>query len=394
MRHTLSQECTHDFGDIFGETMLTDQAIRAMKPPETGYRIEWDGKLPGFGCRITARGTRAFVVLIASGRPKTIGRWGLISLADARREAKLLLANRAIGKIAPARTAFADAVQSYLDDCAATVRPGTLNAYQRLLKRFAFGRTAIADVKPRDILATIMPLPPSERHHAYAALRIFFRWCLHQHLIDRSPMENLKAPPLGKSRERVLSEDEIKAIWKATEAPWCAYKAIVRLLLLTGQRRGEIAALQWSWINEEERTITIPSSVTKNKHTHCFPYGDLTADLFADVGKMIGCPYVFPASNIRSERTTVFNNFSHAKMELNKASGVTGYVLHDLRRTYSSIMASLGVQQVVVEKLLNHAGGSMSPIASIYNRYSYMKEMREATLQFDAYLTTLVTPRA
>jgi len=174
--------------------MLTDQAIRAMTPPEKGYRILWDGKLKGFGCRITARGTRAFVVLVQSGRPLTIGRWPETTLAEARRSARLRIAEKTLGKIHPARTAFEEAVQSYLDDRAPRLRPRSLMAYTRLLKHFDYGRTAIADVTPRDILAALRPLPPIEKHQSFATARAFFRWCVRQHLIDRSPCENLEAP--------------------------------------------------------------------------------------------------------------------------------------------------------------------------------------------------------
>lgn len=97
--------------------MLTDQTIKAMQPPEKGYRILWDGNLKGFGCRISQAGTRAFVVLVASGRPKTIGRYPLLSLAEARREARQLLAHKTLGKVHPARTPFAEAVETFLTDC-------------------------------------------------------------------------------------------------------------------------------------------------------------------------------------------------------------------------------------------------------------------------------------
>lgn len=99
--------------------MLTDQAIRAMKPPEKGYRIEWDGKLKGFGCRISQAGTRAFVVLIASGRPKTIGRYGPggMTLAEARKQAQVWLAQKTLGKVHPTRTPFSDAARQARYSC-------------------------------------------------------------------------------------------------------------------------------------------------------------------------------------------------------------------------------------------------------------------------------------
>lgn len=106
--------------------------------------------------------------------------------------------------------------------------------------------------------------------------------------------------------------------------------------------------------------------------------------------RLSGCPYLFPAARILSERTTTFNGWGKAKAALDQVSGVTGYTLHDLRRTFSSYMASLGVPQIVVEKLLNHtSGGTQSPISQVYNRYSYMSEMREAVAKYEDYLSTI-----
>jgi integrase len=250
----------------------------------------------------------------------------------------------------------------------------------------------LADIKPRDIIGELKPLPPSEKQHAFACGRAFFRWCIHEHLLDRSPMENLEAPANGKSRERSLSADELACLWQATECPRTAFRAIVRLLILTGQRRGEIARLEWSWINEAEKTITIPSSITKNKRTHTFPYGDIAAHVFAAIPRLEGCPYVFPASRARSEQTTVFKGWGKPKAALDRDCGVTGWTLHDLRRTFSSNMAALGVAQIVVEKLLNHiSGGTQSPIAQTYNRYAYLEEMREAVGKWERYLSELVS---
>jgi integrase len=163
------------------------------------------------------------------------------------------------------------------------------------------------------------------------------------------------------------------------------------LLLYTGQRRGEIAHLEWDWI--AENTITLPSTITKNKRTHTFPYGQAVGDLLESIPRLKDCPYVFPAAKQVSSRTTVFNGWSRAKTALDAECGVTDWTLHDLRRTLSSGMASLGVPQVVVEKLLNHvSGGTQSPIAQVYNRHAYMDEMREAVLKWETHLANLTLP--
>ena len=108
------------------------------------------------------------------------------------------------------------------------------------------------------------------------------------------------------------------------------------------------------------------------------------------------CPYLFPATRIVNANTTCFAAFATAKKRFDaQLQGVQPYRLHDLRRSYSSVMASLGVQQIVVEKLLNHtSGGTQSPISQVYNKYSYLSEMREAILKYEAYLAKLTSPKA
>lgn len=367
--------------------MLTDSFIRSA-PPGT----YWDTNPRGFGIRIGKR-AKTFLVLIASGRRQVIGPYGVLSLADARAEARRRLAEKVLGKVHPNRAPCDKAIHDFLKAAERANRPRTVKDYRRhLTLYYDYGRRSLTDITPREIARQLEKLAdrPGEKEHAFKVGRTFFRWCARQHLIDRSPMEHMQVT-VGKSRERILTEDELKALWAATGGPWCAFHSIVRLLVLTGQRRGEIAGLQWDWLDTAERTITIPATVTKNGRTHTFPYGDLVADHIAGVGKMVGCPYLFPASRQRSEATTVFAGWSKSKAALDKASGVTGWTLHDLRRTYSSTMARLGVSQIVTEKLLNHvSGGVQSPISSTYNRYTYMTEMRHAVGAYEGHIRALV----
>lgn len=185
------------------------------------------------------------------------------------------------------------------------------------------------------------------------------------------------------------------AVYMATRAASTPFHHIVALLLLTGQRRGEISRLEWRWIDEEARTITLPGSVTKNGRTHTFPYGNAVEEVLADIPELKDCPYLFSATRRMSAKTAVFNGWGKPKAELDQELGIAHWTLHDLRRTFSSNMAALGVPQVVVEKLLNHvSGGTQSPIAQVYNRHAYMDEMREAILQWETYLNTLKAPEA
>ena len=169
---------------------------------------------------------------------------------------------------------------------------------------------------------------------------------------------------------------------------------IVMLLILTGQRRGEIAALKWSYINVDDRTITLPAEATKNRRQHTFPFGQGVADILEGMPQL--GDYLFPASreHVRGKPTTVFNGWPKAKAQLDaKLENVEPWTLHDLRRTFSTGLAALGIAQVVVEKLLNHvSGGALSPIAQVYNRHSYMAEMRAAIEAWEDKLATLVKP--
>jgi integrase len=369
--------------------VLTEASIRAAKPGTL-----WDGSLKGFGVRV-GKNRKTFIVLVASGRRKAIGTWPLLSLASARTEARRLLAEKTLGKIRPAHTAFDDAKADYLAYCtervkAGTMKPRTLKDYTRLLQHFPFARQSVADITARDILLRLKPLPPSERHHAFTAARRFFRYAVQNHVVDRSPMESMAPPARGVSRERVLTEEELRAVYRTSRAGATHFHRITALLCLTGQRKNEIAHLEWDWLQGE--LVTLPSWLTKNKRTHTFPIGPEAQDVISRTPRLVDTPYLFPAARERRKGNpaTVFNGFSKAKATFDKECGVTGWRLQDLRRTVSTYMAELQVPQIHVEKLLNHvSGGTQSPIAQVYNRYSYLPEMRQAVLTYERWLATL-----
>ncbi|MGH9621176.1 MAG: site-specific integrase [Bryobacteraceae bacterium] len=163
------------------------------------------------------------------------------------------------------------------------------------------------------------------------------------------------------------------------------YGTLVELLLLTGQRRGEVAALDTSWIDYEARTITIPSAVAKNRREHLIPYGERVAAILEHLPKN---GLVLPGKGTN----VPFSGFSKAMIAFREASGVEDFTLHDLRRTYSTGLAKLGVAPQTIEALLNHVTGTLSPIARIYNRHSYLPEARAALVLWEGHLAKLSTP--
>ena len=177
------------------------------------------------------------------------------------------------------------------------------------------------------------------------------------------------------SRTRVLSDEELKSTWRACEVSEVSshFATIVKLLILTGQRKSEIGALQYSWINFDDHSITIPSGVAKNRREHTVPFGKLGGELLSANGHQ-GSLW-FPA---RGKPDQPFNGWSKSKDALDRFSGVRHWTLHDLRRTFATRLANLGVAPHIIERLLNHSTGIISGVAATYNRARYLPEMRQA----------------
>jgi len=374
---------------------LSDRTIRALPPAEDKTAYYWDARMRNFGVRVSQHGVKSFVVMLGNGRRKTLGRYPDIGLARAREEAQRLLAEKRLGKNFPRHTAFADARERFLSELERTAKPLTLREYRRVLeKRMDFGRTSVADVTPQDILAQLDKLNHTarEKQHVYTVTHTFFNWCLRRHLIDHHPMRAMEKPKWQSSKERVLTDAEIAEVYSTALATEDTFHRIVALLILTGQRRGEIAGLRWEWIDFDQQHITFPAHFTKNRREHRIPLNDKAAEILASTPRLADNPYVFPASRNRraAKPATTFGGWSKSftafKSELAQTEP---FSLHDLRRTFSTKLAELGVSQIVTEKLLNHVTGSQTPIAAVYNKYNYMSEMREALHIWQEHLHTL-----
>jgi integrase len=361
---------------------LTDITIRNLKPV-AGRRITYiDKSLKGFGVRVTENGAMSYVLSYGPNRKRVkLGDVGIVKLADARQQAKTILAERQLGIRQPsAATAYQTALDAFLAAKQNECKPRTLYDYKRLLKRHGFGAERLADITPRDIHRTLDKLPPSERAHAQNALGIFFRFCVRRHYLDLNPLERLDPPAKRPSRARILSDDELKAVWNACTG---MFGDIVRLCILTGQRRSEIGNLAAEMIDQEAMAITLPPELTKNRREHQFPYGKKTRAIVAELPTT---GYLFPARKTWRKKATVYHAWNKDKAKLDAASGVTGWVLHDLRRTLVSNWAALGIRQEVTEKYINHVSGTHGGIRGIYDRHSYADEMRAAVELWEARL--------
>jgi integrase len=167
-------------------------------------------------------------------------------------------------------------------------------------------------------------------------------------------------------------------VWKRAREIGYPYGTIVLLLILTGQRLGEIAGLRWEWIEGE--MVTFPTEITKNARASKIPLGVMARRIIDETPRH--SLLLFPA---RGNASRPFSGFGASKESLDKC-GVENFTHHDLRRTFATSMARLGVRLEVTEKLLNHVSGSMGGIVGIYQRHDFMDEMREAISRYDGWL--------
>ncbi len=375
---------------------LTNVSIRSLKLPDKGQRLYRDKKVRGFGLRVSQGGTKTFVVVHGANRQfTTIGKYGVLSLQEARAEAKRVLAQITLGKMRPVSVSFEEARDRFLEACKAKNKPRTVYDYTRILNRhFKFGRTMLGQITQHELMRRVGKLAktPAEQNHAFVTAKVFFSWCKKHNYIEVNPLADLSKPAATLARERVLTPQEHAEVYTKSLAYPYPFGPIVSLLVLTGLRRGEAASLKWDWIDTDEQIISIPNTDTKNKRAHSFPYGKKVAGIIEILPHT--SDYLFPASrtHVRGRPTTHFNGWTKAKPKFDATLEEVGdYRLHDLRRSYDSTLASLGVPLHVSDKLLNHVSGAVSGVRATYNRYSYLAEMRDAIAAFDEHLETLCT---
>lgn len=323
---------------------LTDLAIRSLPLPEKGQRTYWD---KGFGIRVSQGGSKTFIVKVG-GKWLTIGKYPRISLKDARKQALSL-------KVAPSPKtrleSTTEAVRAYLEDCQTRLRHNTYREYERHLLK-------APDVPLSQLKRDQIDLSSPERVKTW---KVFFNWCIRNELTDKNPFAYI--PVKYGQRSRVLTNDELRDLWHYT---WPPYSDYLKLLILTGQRRG-----QFNTFEIRDDTLYFPAEIMKGKVEHTIP----------------ATPYVLELC----DRLEPFNGWSKAKKRADLHTGVTGWTLHDCRRTFSTNCAALGIPLHVTERILAHSSGSISGVAAIYNRHTYMQEMRQALETHEKYIHSVIT---
>lgn len=402
-------------------TNLTAASVDRLKPPSSGQAEYYDRRLPSFGLRLSYHGTKSwFVMTRLDGKliRVTLGRHPALSLADAREEARRTTTLAAAGKdprlIRSAarqkkqeerRNTFGSCVEEFLaKHVERRLRPSTQREYRRILKGSdtrAWRDRPIGQIGKRDVLDVIEAMDvrgsPGASKRALVYLRKFFNWCGERDIITIVPTDRIRSPHPEVKRDRVLTEHELSYLLRALEAEESVFGPLVRLLLLTGQRRAEVAGMLWCElrdINGDNPLWEIPGKRTKNKQGHLVPLPLTARDLILSALRV--SEFVFTTTG-----ETPVSGFGKVKARIGdrmnamrKADGLEPlppWTLHDLRRTMVTVMnEKLGVAPHIVEAVVNHMSGlAKAGVAGVYNRALYLRERKFALEAWADYVTGL-----
>jgi integrase len=392
-------------------TTLTAKSVQAAKPPAEGRLELGDRLVSGLTLRVTASGVRTWTVTYRiAGRLRrfTLGSADVLSLADARERARTALAKAALGTDPAAEKQAAREAEAARD--AGTVgalvdrfmvehveqrKLRSADEHRRIFDRYVlprWRRRQAGELRRKDVKALFAAVSkengPVQANRVLERLRTFFNFLVDEEVIEASPAARLVGHA-ETARERTLSPDEIVRLWGAAEGLGRMGR-LFRLLLLTGQRVGEVSGLKWDELDERREWWLLPGSRTKNGKPHRIflsaPARAILAELEAE--RVDGGPVVFPARLGDHAITNYWTAWGRAC----ETARIEGATVHDLRRTAASLMAELGVSRFIIGKVLNHTGET-GGITARYDVYAYADEKRAAWERLAAHLLALVEGR-
>jgi integrase len=374
---------------------LTTASVENIKPPKQGSMEVFDLGYPGLALRVGHGGAKSFEIFYRTGgklRRESLGRWPEISLAAARDAWRKTRESIAKGE-EPQRegksnaTLFEKAIEEWLRRDQSNNKASSLYQVTRLVEYDllpAWRGRAIDAINKKDVIALLDSICDRgavvKSRRVYSALHRFFKWAVSREIVLTHPMSGLERPGSEQSREHVLSDAELAKVWKGA-GKVRVYGDVVKLLALTGARLNEIAQLRWDEIKGDH--ILLGNGRTKTGIQHCIPLSK-PAKALLDAMPHIG-DYVFSLSG-----TKPLTSWSRAKADIDKATGVSDWRIHDLRRTCATGLQRLGVQLQVVEACLGHTSGSRGGIVGVYQRHDFAAEKRAALTAWAEHVIALV----
>lgn len=409
---------------------LTIKAVEAIRPRASRMEVP-DGLLPGLYFVVQPTGSRSWAVRYRfAGRPRkhTLGSYPAIDLSDARELGRNALRAVAEGRdpgdekkaarsteASRPRNLFEAVAESFVHRYAkANTRESTWRETERILDKDVLPHWRGRDVREigrRNVIELLDHVidrgAPIHANRVLAVVRRLFGWAVERGIVETSPCQHVRAPTAERSRDRILSDDELRIVWRvATEDGW-PFGRLVQLLILTGQRRDEVAEMRWLELDLGARLWTLPRERSKNDTAHEVPLSDQALAIIERLPRIAGkAKLVFTTTG-----ETPMSGFSRGKERLDKlvladlqeAARRSGgdpdkveppdrWTLHDLRRTMASGMARLGIQLPIIEKVLNHSSGSFAGIVGVYQRHSFSDEKRAALERWARFVIELSVP--
>ncbi len=386
---------------------FTDSRIRTLKPRPNRYEV-WEDNGKGFGVRISPKGLKSFVYLYRHhGRPRrmTLGTYPETSLAEAHeRHARA----RRLHKegIDPGEKLQTEKRQEQEAETVKELADVYMRKHAKIYKRTwvqderiirteilpRWGRLKAKDITRRQIVQLLDSIAdrgaPIMANRVHSLLSKMFKVGVQRGLLDSNTFSEIPKPGKEKVRERVLNEDEVRAFWFGLDETKMLYpvKLALKLLLLTGQRRGEIAKARKSDIDLQKRLWTIPADNAKNETPHVVPLNDVAFEIVKNLMALSDqSPWLVPSPRMGThiEGPTMTNllkrHFDFKDME--------AFTPHDLRRTAATMMTREGVDARWVDKVLNH---KEKGVIKHYDRYDYVKEKRCALAVWEQKLMSIL----
>jgi integrase len=408
---------------------LTDRKIASLKAAKDLVEC-WDEKTPGFGIRVSPKGKKTWFVMYRFAglrRRLKFGRYPEVSLEDARRKARKALSDVSEGKD-PAQQkkaeealikrerieakTFAQLANLYIEDYAKLNKRSweeDARIIDKLLKP-EFGTLNVKEITRSHVRGFLRGMAAKTRvqaNRAHACLRKIFNWAIKEEIVEMegNPAAGISSPGgKEKPKERNLTDDEIKAVWKEMETASTAPKRALQLLLLTGQRPGEVVGLPWEELNLNDGMWTLPGSRAKNGLTNLVPLSNQAMRVIEKQREAVNSQNkkrenrgkkfapsacVFPCRHLSKDKGMTVFALDQEAQRISHQLGIPGFTPHDLRRTCSTKLGEMLVPGHLIDRITNHKPTGITD--RVYNRYDYLKEKQEALNTWGARLSRIVS---
>ncbi len=376
----------------------TVRTLEAIKPPKVGRVEHWDKKVKGLGLRVSSSGRKTWVLMYRTRGDKrlrraTLGTYPTLSLADTRDMARADLRSAAMGRDPSAERkaereadTFGELAEAYMERYAKKRKKSWFKDQQALdrdlLPRFRHRKAA--NIKRREVIEMLEEIAdrgaPVGSNRTLEIIRRIYNWGIEREIVILNPCSMIKKIGVERRRERVLTDDEIRAVWSAFEKETPRMCALFKLRLLTIQRPGEVSRMRWEDIDSD--WWTIPPEFTKNGLSHRVPLTNLALELL-EPHRGSG-RWVFPS---RKGDSPIRVGALSDSLRRNHHLGLEPFTAHDLRRTAATAMASLGIDRLTLSKILNHVE---TGVTAVYDRATYDKQKRRALERWARKLRSII----